>query len=315
MRDEICDRFAHLEERFAQAPAGLQVDLELGGKRVRFSAQDAEPGHALLRPFAHLVGLAETDRPVELEIEILSEALRDSLDSVFFDVSPEGHHAVQVLPRSCSLWRRHPAKIVACYQPAASLSLYELGRPLHAMLSLWFNHIGAPLVHAGLVELQGRGILVGGQAGAGKTTTCLACLEAGEGFLGDHMAALDGQLRGHSLYATTFLTPARRKAAAFLGADALQPRYAWEEKSLTYLWPGHQEGLRRSVDVSALVLPGASMPAGRLSPAQALLQLAPSSLLIGGLSAGQAGLERLASLVSKRPCYGLPWGVRLQDLI
>ena len=319
LREPISGWFARLEEQFSRSPAGLEAELELAGRWVRFSAQDAELGQALLRPFGHLVGEAGADRCLDLEIEILSEPLREQLDSVYFELSSDGRQALQVLPRSCSLWRSQPAKIVACFQPAPALSLYELGRPLHAMLSLWFNQIGAPLVHAGLVELGGRGVLVGGQAGAGKTTTCLACLEAGQGFLGDDLVSLDANLRGHSLYATTFLTPPRRQAVAFLGSDRLEPRYPWEEKSLTYLWPGQQWGLRRSLEVAAVVLPGDSMAAARLSPAQALLQLAPSSLMVGGLSAGQAGLDLLASLVGRRPCYGLPWGEgvcsRLQQLL
>lgn len=317
LSESIWQRFAELEDRSAQSAPRLQADLELGRRRVRFSAHDAELGSLLLGPFRHLEEPA-TDRRIDLEIDILSEPLRDSPDSVFFDFSPDGDFALQVLPRSCSVWRRHPARIIACFQPPSALSLYELGRPLHAMLSLWFNHIGVPLVHAGLVELQGRGVLVGGQAGAGKTTTCLACLEDGQGFLGDDLVAVDDNLCGYSLYATTFLTPERRKAASFLGSDWLEPRYPWEEKCLTYLWPDHQSQLRRSVEISAVVLPGASMPPTRLSKAQALLRLAPSSLLVGGLSAGQAGLDRLAELVSRRPCHGLPWGervcARLQEL-
>ena len=300
-------QFDKRHHQFSQSKPTLEVDLELAGRRLRWRAHDAQLGQTLLRPLAHLVNPHPAGREVDLEIEILSQAPRAEIDSVHFELSPERDYAFQVLPKSSSLWRRHPATIVAQYQPLETLSLYELGRPLHAMLSLWLNQIGCPLVHAGLVEWNRRGILVGGEAGAGKTTTCLACLEAGQGFLGDDQVALDPQLWGHSLYATTFLPPERSRELRFLGEDWLTPRYPWEEKSLTYLWPQWQAQLRQRVAVEAVVLPGPSVEPMALTASQALLRLAPSSLLVGVLSAGQSGLDRLTELVRRVPCWGLPW--------
>jgi len=298
-------QFCLLDGQVSQTPLILKV----AGRTVHWRCQDAELSRQLLRPLAHLQ--MESGTAPELEIEILAQPAQPVADGVFFDFSPDGRFAGQRLPRSFSLFRRQPAKIIASYQPPELLSLYELGRPLHAMLSLWLNQMGAPLVHAGMVAVHGRGLLVAGPSGAGKTTTCLSALHQKQRFLGDDMVALDESFWAFSLYATTFLLRAEREKRSWLGPEYLEPRYPWEDKTLTYLYPRFSDQLLQCAAVDELLLPGRQALNQQLPPIQALLGLAPSSLLVGPLSAGQCGLELLSRLVARVPCRGWPWGSNL----
>lgn len=192
---------------------------------------------------------------------------------------------------------------------ADRLSLYERGRPLHRLLSLWHNHASVSLVHAAMVAWQGRGLLLGGNSGSGKTTSALECLLAGFDYLGDDLVALEvppeGPCRGHSVYGSTFFDP-------------LPGRWPWPrevpgddpgDKSMALL--PHRHLLARA-PIGALLLPRI-LRAGpcRLIPAsagEALVRLAPSSLLVGATGAGQAGLDRMARLVERTPAFWLELG-------
>lgn len=302
--------FNRLQELFLRAGQQQQRGQAyfcLAGQLVRVRSTCPELLQQLTRPWSHL---ACGEGQVQLEIDLtLAEASHEP-DSVCFALSEQGDYASQVLPRSRSAWRKHPAKIVAVYQPPALLTLYELGRPLHAAISLWSNSLASPVVHAGLVQIGGQGVLIGGDAGRGKTTTALSCLQEGHKFLGDDLCIVDSQLRGHSLYSTTFLRPERRASLAYLGQEEHLPRYSWEEKSLTYLHPIHVSRLQSATSICVVVLPH---PEGttwsRISVAEALRGLAPSSLLVGQLSAGQMGLERLTQLLRQCACFRLPWAL------
>jgi hypothetical protein len=74
---------------------------------------------------------------------------------------------------------------------------FRLRRVLDSMDSAVRNQVGrrAPdrlFVHAGVVAWKGRGIVLPGRSGAGKTTLVAALLEAGATYLSDEYAVLDG---------------------------------------------------------------------------------------------------------------------------
>ncbi|MBK6741677.1 MAG: hypothetical protein IPG66_01365 [Hydrogenophilales bacterium] len=80
-------------------------------------------------------------------------------------------------------------------------------------LGSWLAHRGRPLVHAAGIAWHGRGALLLGVSGRGKSTTALACLGAGFSFLGDDLCALEASPHNdrpptiHGIYATAKLNP------------------------------------------------------------------------------------------------------------
>src|SRR5262249_49065941 len=74
-------------------------------------------------------------------------------------------------------------------------------------LSAWLAGRGLQVLHAAAVAFAGRGVLLVGPGGAGKTTAALACALAGGDFLGDDLCAVEagGIPRVHSLFGTVKL--------------------------------------------------------------------------------------------------------------
>ncbi len=73
--------------------------------------------------------------------------------------------------------------------PLATLTYTMFTIPLHEML----KRRGMFMMHAAGLAEQGRGVLLAGASGAGKTTQALALMRGGLGFLGDDMMILSAR--------------------------------------------------------------------------------------------------------------------------
>jgi hypothetical protein len=71
----------------------------------------------------------------------------------------------------------------------------------HAKLLTACHAKGVLFVHAGVIGWRGRGILIPGRSGAGKTTLVRALIEAGADYYSDEFAVLDadGQVQSYAL--------------------------------------------------------------------------------------------------------------------
>lgn len=167
-------------------------------------------------------------------------------------------------------------------------------------------------VHAAVVALEDRGLVLPGLSRAGKSTLALALVERGARFLSDELLAFE---------------PATGQALAFPRAPKIRdeclgyfPRFAgrWvgsgEARSLPFDALGPHVVAERATP-GAIVVPrwrapdeegGAPVDACvPLSPGGALLALTSSSLNFG--SHREASLERLARLVEHGRCAGIDW--------
>ena len=68
---------------------------------------------------------------------------------------------------------------------AAVLPYWVLASPLRTLFHWWMERNGCQLVHAAAVGIGDRALLAVGKGGLGKSSTALACLEAGFQFMGD----------------------------------------------------------------------------------------------------------------------------------
>jgi hypothetical protein len=210
---------------------------------------------------------------------------------------------------------RESQRIVGSVTSADGLSLHERGKPLHYLLSLWHNDRGAYVIHAGLVAKAGRGVLFAGVGGSGKSSTALACTCGGFDFLGDDCVALearaDGRFLGHSVYSGAWVE--RDNLARFAALSAhVAAGLAPEDKALVRLDEAHPERLVRSAEIRAIVLPRVTgLAASRVRPAsqgEALLALAPSSIVLFAPSPGADGVRQLGGLVRRIPAFWLELG-------
>jgi hypothetical protein len=280
---------------------------------------------ALLRPFRHLFG-PPAGAPPQLVVELwdgaetgvacdLADPRLVPTGQTTTVASTDGRWVLYLHGQTLTCLDRQAQHLVGWIGDTASLGLYELGRPLHAPLLLWHRDRGVHALHAGLVSEEGRGVLLAGEGGSGKTTSALACLLAGFQFLSDDYVGLerrsDGSHFGHSLYASTHLEPGHLQHFPDLAPHAIPARLPHEDKSLVLLSPLFPNQLARCTRIDLLLLPRVTgVPEPTVRPAskgQALLRLAPSSLLMLPHATG-AAFGRLADLVEQVPRYWLELG-------
>ena len=173
-------------------------------------------------------------------------------------------------------------------------------------------------LHAGaLVAPDGRGILVSGHAGAGKSTLTLALLEAGCAHLGDDAVFLSSRPGDPAVLA--FPRPfhvAPRTAEAFPRIAALLDDFlpSGEKRRLDprRAWPGR--GRATMERPSVLLLPSITGAAGTsvepVGPAEALGELVESStfVVVEGLPGGREHLSALARIADEARAWKVGMG-------
>lgn len=198
---------------------------------------------------------------------------------------------------------------------------YERAAPLRTALHWGLNRPGRLLVHAGAIGRDGRGVLLAGPGGTGKSTTAVAALLGGLHYLGDDYVLVDTAARhpvAHSLYATAKLAPAATALLPGLPTVGDGPADAQDEKHVLDVSRLRGGGLRKSMRIIAIVLPrlhpGAPTGLVRASAGAALLALAPSTTFQAPRADGGA-LRTLADLARRVPAYALAMGGPPDDAV
>ena len=216
---------------------------------------------------------------------------------------------------------RRAAWIAGWLAPGDRLPAAEQGRPLFRLLAMWLGDHGRHVVHAGMVAWHGRGALIAGGGGAGKSTTVAACACAGLSYLGDDAIALErlseGGFVGHSVFGSALLEPAMLARLPSLAAGVATSTAAADGKRLVVLARALPDAPAGAAPVAAIVLPrvrgGERSDHAPVRPAEALRALAPSTLA-KRFGRGRDVLAQLARLVEHVPCYRLDVGSDLDEV-
>ncbi len=210
------------------------------------------------------------------------------------------------------LWLdRQQAQLIGCFATGTGLGCADRARPLQRMMSEFCRSLGIQEIHAALVGWRGRGVLLAGAGGRGKTTASLDGLHEGLQFLGDDSVAIgedaDGRLLGYRLYASARVrTSQLGRWPAFKGHWQMpEPP---EEKALllpgTFL-PGRLAG---DVRIAAIVLPavtGNGLRLERISGVAAFHALVHESRDNRRFGLTAREFARLARMTREIPCYRL----------
>ena len=176
---------------------------------------------AMRAPFARIERRAQSDPEGHLQIGVSSDPLSHPRFAgigigrsrtpcgAFISVS-QGPAHVQAF-RRVQVGGRIRAELELLMSPAALESGDLIAQPAHAALCAWMAASGNMMMHAAGVSCNGRGLLLIGAGGHGKTTTALAACQRGFGYLGDDLCVVSMAARGddthrmHGIFATAKL--------------------------------------------------------------------------------------------------------------
>ena len=320
-------------DRAAQAGAtpAHTTTLALSGAPVALSIAGAGLAEQILLPFHHLRRDSAEDPPA-LTIQMWDQGetgvafdpppVDQELGPYgFVTASADGRYAVDLRPQSLGCLDRWENRIVWCTRSPAQMYVDERARPLHRLLSIWLRDRGVQFVHAGLVARDGQGVLFVGAGGSGKTTSSIACLCGGLGYLGDDFIGLEagtnGAFIGHGLYATCLVEPDHLQRFPDLKAHATAAHHASEDKSVIYLSRRFPDRFLNAVKVRGIVLPrvvGSGATRYRAATRkEALLSLAPSSIMLLP-GANKHAMTLLGDLVEALPAFWLELGQDIAEI-
>lgn len=336
--------FAAMKAAFAKAKSinsdrVCESDYLFAGRRVRVRIVGRELAEHVRRPIAHLeTGDIPLPAP-RLTIDLWDEketgipcpvVLTDddhigskwNVGNGILTASAGGRFVGYQLRQSTTWLDRKAQRVVGWTAASKDLSLYERGKPLLLLLSLWYHDRDMQVIHAGMVSQNGQGVLFPGMGGSGKSTSTLACLCSGFNYLGDDYIGLqvlmDGSFVGHSLYNSTWLEPAHMAHFPPLPPHAIHGGLPGENKCLVLLSPLFSNQLSRSAPIRVLALPRIvdtlTTRYCHASKADALLRLAPSSLFALAPRSGVREFQALVQLVERVPSYWLELGRDLTEI-
>ena len=190
---------------------------------------------------------------------------------------------------------------------------WETGSPFQGILHLWLGTHGVQVAHAAAVGDAEGCLMIVGHGGAGKSSTSLACLDAGLGLIGEDYCLLTGPEPPtvHSLYSSAKAGDDTLGRLPFLRPMVRNPDRTPPDKALCLLAEHLPERLLAAAPLRAVAIPHVTGRAETVvepaSPAAALRALAPSTLLQLRGTDG-AAFTRLARAVRSVPCHHLHLG-------
>ncbi len=320
-------------EAAARVCAPLRFDFEVAGHPMRCTFAGDDLAQAITLGFQHLrqdaggpaglavelwdIGASGVQRPLP-DMRRLIDWHRTYADGLV--AKGEGLLGYQS-PRLYVMIDLAEGRMIGCVTDAADLSAYEIGKPLQPLLFAWLQSRTVQPIHAALIAQEGKGLLLGGKGGSGKSTTALACARAGMQFLGDDYVGIErlhGGFVGHSLYASAWLEKGHSRRFSAMGKHRMPGKDSGERKQSFAIATAAPGATRAKCTISAVAIPrivdSENSSFAPIERHETALRLAPSAVL------QMAHLDRAEifgiaqDLVATLPCFELRIGSRL-DLI
>jgi hypothetical protein len=221
-----------------------------------------------------------------------------------------GRYLCEERPASLLWLDRLEAQLVGCFADGRRLGCADQARPLQRrIMSEFCRSLEIQEIHAGLVSRQGRGVLIAGGGGRGKSTTSLDGLHGGLDFLGDDSVGIgedgEGGVQGYCLYGSARVRPHQLPRWSHFCGHWRFPEPP-EEKAL--LLPGAflPERVARRTRIIAIALPvltGRGLHVARTSPLDAFHALVHQSRDNRRFGLTKTEFSRLARMTKAVGCY------------
>lgn len=195
---------------------------------------------------------------------------------------------------------------------------FEQCRPLRNILEWWFARKEMYLVHAACIGTAERGMLVVGNAGAGKSTIALSSLTSNAKYCGDDLCLIGLEDKipfAYSLYNTGKLE--HFDVLPHLEQFVWNPHRGETEKAVIFAAEVYPDKILKKTRISAIVYPRVSgIVNSELTPAMPrdVLRILARSTLEQMIGAGAADFLGLYKVCSGVPCYTLHSGTDFEQL-
>lgn len=202
-------------------------------------------------------------------------------------------------------------RAVVWIESLSELPGWVRAHPLLELLHWSLRRPGRHLMHAGAVGVEGRGVLLVGRGGTGKSTLAVACVEAGMEYAGDDyvLVTVDPEPAAHLLYGSAKLHADSLAMLPALAGAITAAAVPGVDKAVLDIAAARPASLRRRLELEGVVMP--RVTGGRdcvLRPARApelLRALAPSTVL---QLRGPTAMAEAAELLRRVPSYVLDVG-------
>ena len=158
---------------------------------------------------------------------------------------------------SVNLMDRETRQAVFWVPSNKHLPAWVLASPLRSILHWWMELNGRQLVHAAAVGYGGRGVLIPGRGGSGKSSTSVACLLGGLDFISDDYLALalDPEPRVFRLYSTVKLDHRSLERYPEITRRCRTVYQQGFDKAVLFIEDGYSEQLKESLPLKLVLKP------------------------------------------------------------
>lgn len=301
-------RFAGDELMFLTRAFGHFPTAEESGRPS--GVPDTETGNSPLEILICEGAATETELP---EPPWPIDAVRNHPDTKW--MIDRGSVFVSHMPQHGYVIMYRPAERIALVwiQDKSQLPYWEIASPFCVVFSWWAEQIGGQIAHAATVGCDGRGVLLVGRGGSGKSTTALACVDAGLQYVSDDYVLLtdDPMPVGHCLYSTGKLHRHLLEDHFAHWQDRVAANVGLEQKAVFFLSNDCPNQISKSLELVGVVRPRfvelAESTIELSSKANVLLGLGPSTVFQHPSRRGN-GLSFLAQLVRSLPSHQMNLG-------
>lgn len=181
--------------------------------------------------------------------------------------------------------------------------------------SRWASANDLIMLHSAAVGIDGKGVLIAGRSGSGKTTFAVSCLFAGLDFVSDDYTLLSasGPLQAMPLYTVVGVTQEIcRRFPQLNGLTDLPPKRLENGKD-QFVIP--RQRFAEQLDIKAIILPvikGEREPSIHpTAPGKAMIHLLHSSAVQTGREQDAALIRQTAQRLSGLPVYEMHMSTEL----
>ena len=317
---------------FKAKPAHHQ-DLLIAGLRVRLSFAGQEMPSLVLPAFSHLTNAYAVDKP-DLTIFIWDSlssgqtlpAFTGGMDDILLRGEISGlntdrfYAAYFPYARLLNLYDAHEGIGIICTSDPTIMPAFEIACPLRSILSWILSTNSKSLIHAAAVGTHNGAVILGGDSGAGKSSTALRCLSNGMFYLGDDICGIESNTIepiAYSIYSSAKLhSHDTNKFPNLAKTKLLGEKRIHDEKQMYFLSPHFDKFIKSSLPIRAILIPNQSNGPLRIEPLSTAhvvkVMTASTNCLLP--RAGLHTFTTLSSLVRKVPCFQLHLGPNTEDI-